>query len=88
MSNHSTAISKRFWVKLFLTPVLFFAFAFAMVPLYKVFCEVTGLNGKTSNDVYTGEVRTVDTSRTVSVDTVRNPDTKFLLSYSVCGDNS
>ena len=25
-----------------------FGFAFALVPLYKVFCEVTGLNGRTS----------------------------------------
>ena len=26
-----------------------FGFAFALVPLYNVFCEITGLNGKTSN---------------------------------------
>ncbi len=25
-----------------------FGFAFALVPLYDVFCEITGLNGKTS----------------------------------------
>jgi len=24
-----------------------FAFGFAMVPLYDVFCEITGINGKT-----------------------------------------
>ena len=24
-----------------------FAFGFAMVPLYNVFCEITGINGKT-----------------------------------------
>ncbi len=68
MQNHNTQISKKFWAKLFLAPVLFFAFAFAMVPLYNVFCEVTGLNGKTSNNVYAGETRAVDESRTVSVD--------------------
>lgn len=28
-----------------------FGFAFALVPLYEVFCEVTGLNGKTSGNV-------------------------------------
>lgn len=68
MDNSKNQISKKFWVKLFLTPVLFFAFAFAMVPLYNVFCEITGLNGKTSNTVYAGETRTIDESRTVSVD--------------------
>lgn len=26
-----------------------FGFAFALVPLYDIFCEITGLNGKTSN---------------------------------------
>ncbi|MCH2347482.1 MAG: cytochrome c oxidase assembly protein, partial [Pseudomonadales bacterium] len=26
-------------------------FSFALVPLYEVFCEVTGINGKTSNAV-------------------------------------
>ncbi len=29
--------------------VLMFGFGFALVPLYEVFCEVTGLNGKTSD---------------------------------------
>lgn len=68
MQNGDNQISKKFWAKLFLAPVLFFAFAFAMVPLYNVFCEVTGLNGKTSSEVYAGEARTIDNSRTVSVD--------------------
>ncbi len=32
--------------KLILTSLLMFAFAFALVPLYDVFCDITGLNGK------------------------------------------
>lgn len=68
MDQQSNQISKKFWVKLFVTPVLFFAFAFAMVPLYTIFCEITGLNGKTSNTVYAQEIREIDTSRTVAVD--------------------
>ena len=68
MHIQENQISKKFWLKLFLTPVLFFAFAFAMVPIYQVFCEVTGLNGKTSNNVYSGETRAIDNNRTVSVD--------------------
>jgi len=35
--------------RLVLAAVLMFGFGFALVPLYEVFCEVTGLNGKTSN---------------------------------------
>lgn len=34
---------------LFALAVGMFGFAFALVPLYNVFCEITGLNGKTSN---------------------------------------
>ena len=68
MQKQQSEISKKFCVKLFLTPILFFAFAFAMVPLYNVFCEITGLNGKTDSQVYAGEVRKVDNNRKVSVD--------------------
>ncbi|MGI9284881.1 MAG: cytochrome c oxidase assembly protein, partial [Pseudomonadales bacterium] len=32
--------------------VAMFAFGFALVPLYDVFCEVTGLNGKTADRPY------------------------------------
>ncbi|MGK0270264.1 MAG: cytochrome c oxidase assembly protein subunit 11 [Cocleimonas sp.] len=68
MNNRNSNISKTFWAKLFITPVLFFAFAFAMVPLYDIFCEITGLNGKTSSATYAAETRTIDTSRKVTVD--------------------
>ena len=69
MENRNTEISKKFWAKLFLAPVAFFAFAFAMVPLYQIFCDLTGLNGKTSNTpVYSGDTRVVDESRKVTVD--------------------
>ncbi|MCL7938999.1 cytochrome c oxidase assembly protein [Halomonas sp. ATCH28] len=44
-----------------------FAFAFALVPLYDVFCEVTGLNGKTSNSAQMLVHEEVDTSRMVTV---------------------
>lgn len=41
--------------------VVMFAFGFALVPLYDVICEVTGLNGKTAGQ-YEGEVAS-DTSK-------------------------
>ncbi|WP_022939792.1 cytochrome c oxidase assembly protein [Psychromonas hadalis] len=34
--------------RLVISSVFMFAFAFALVPLYDVFCQVTGLNGKPS----------------------------------------
>ncbi|MDO7596590.1 MAG: cytochrome c oxidase assembly protein [Pseudomonadota bacterium] len=70
-------------MKLFLKPsspaglisivVLMFVFGFMLVPLYTVFCEVTGLNGKTSGQ-YQGELtnEVSDNARTVTVQFIAN----------------
>ena len=42
-------------------------FAFALVPLYSVFCSLSGLNGKTENTAYTLAKAKVDSSRLVTV---------------------
>lgn len=70
MSDRDQTISKSFWIKLGLVPFAMFAFAFALVPLYDTFCDITGLNGRTSNTVtvYDGKSVTVDNSRTVTID--------------------
>lgn len=38
---------KKTTISLFLFTALMFGFGYAMVPLYDVFCKITGLNGKT-----------------------------------------
>ena len=45
-----------------------FGFCFLLVPLYSVFCKVTGLNGKTSGQVAVTSNSKVDYSRTVTVE--------------------
>jgi cytochrome c oxidase assembly protein subunit 11 len=55
--------------KLLLFALTMFAFAFALVPLYDVFCDLTGLNGKPSLEVakeseQVSNIRTVDVSFT------------------------
>lgn len=45
-----------------------FAFVFALVPLYGVICDVTGLNGKASNQKALIVDTTPDLSRTVTVE--------------------
>ena len=47
-----------------------FAFGFALVPLYDVFCDVTGLNGKTGNRAVVADQLRVDTSREIEVEFV------------------
>ena len=45
-----------------------FGFAFALVPLYEVFCELTGLNGKTGGQVTVVEVTGSVSEREVTVE--------------------
>ena len=47
-------------------------FAFALVPLYNVLCDLTGLNGKTENKASTITKAKVDESRLVTVQFVAN----------------
>ena len=44
-----------------------FAFGFALVPLYDVFCEIAGINGKTGGLYVPTEPAVADMSRTVKV---------------------
>lgn len=44
-----------------------FAFGFAMVPLYEVFCEITGINGKTGGRYETSAPLQRDENRVVTV---------------------
>ena len=49
------------------------AFVVAMVPLYDLFCEVTGLNGKTGGPyAYDPATTTPDTSRLIKVNFITN----------------
>ncbi len=53
--------------KLMLIVFGMFGFGFAMVPLYDVFCDITGLNGKTSNVAASYNVASINKERTVTV---------------------
>ncbi len=52
-----------------------FGFGFALVPLYDVFCDITGLNGKTNSEAYVSTSTEVDISRTIRVEFLANIDT-------------
>lgn len=53
--------------KLMLIVFAMFGFGFALVPLYDVFCDITGLNGKTSNEAASVNKNGVDESRKIKV---------------------
>jgi cytochrome c oxidase assembly protein subunit 11 len=52
-----------------------FGFGFALVPLYNVFCSVTGLNGKISNQPAQVRAQQVEADRLVTVEFLSNPGT-------------
>lgn len=61
--------NRRLATKLFLLTVAMFGFGYALVPLYGVFCELTGLNGITGRaDTQAVQASQVDTSRWVTVE--------------------
>ncbi|MCP1267813.1 cytochrome c oxidase assembly protein [Aeromonas hydrophila] len=63
--------------KLALIIVLMFGFAFALVPLYDVFCRITGLNGKTADRPATVERTVIDDKRTIQVEFLAHADTQM-----------
>lgn len=63
----ATNPTNRLVKKLLLAVVGMFAFGFALVPLYDVFCEVAGINGKTNDEAYQAVEVKVDESRTITV---------------------
>lgn len=65
--SESNASVNKTVKKLLLIVFGMFGFGFAMVPLYDVFCDITGLNGKTSNVAASYNTEGIDKSRTVTV---------------------
>lgn len=55
--------------KLVVVAVAMFGFGYLLVPLYDVFCELTGLNGKTGEiSVSDADRLTIDTNRLITVE--------------------
>jgi cytochrome c oxidase assembly protein subunit 11 len=62
-------------VKLLAIVVGMFGFGFALVPLYDVFCDVTGINGKTENSASSYEFIEIDESREITVEFITRTNT-------------
>jgi len=62
-------------IKLIVIVFGMFGFGFALVPLYDVFCDVTGINGKTENTAAVYESIEIDESREVTVEFITRTNT-------------
>jgi len=61
--------NRRVVRRLLLATVAMFGFGFALVPLYDVFCDITGINGKTGRiEAEAALSQRVDRERTVTVE--------------------
>lgn len=65
------AANRRLGTRLALISVAMFAFGYALVPLYDVFCEITGLNGKPGRiEAAAAPSERVDRERLINVEFV------------------
>lgn len=57
-------------VKLFIVAAMMFGFGFALVPMYRAICQITGINNLVQKDVGAREAKNtqVDMSRSVSIE--------------------
>ena len=76
MSAHRSVINK-----LLLACAAMFAFGFALVPLYDVFCDITGINGKTDKVAAAAPDR-VDRGREVSVEFLATHDPAVAVDFA------
>ena len=67
--NHA---NRRLVARLLVVLVAMFGFGYALVPIYDVFCEITGINGKTGTARAESIDGEVDESRTVTVEFIAN----------------
>jgi cytochrome c oxidase assembly protein subunit 11 len=69
-----SASNIRSFSRIAMVAVAMFGFGYLLVPLYDVFCEITGLNGKTGrvDEAAVADRYTPDLSRTVKVQFVAN----------------
>ncbi len=69
--------------KLVFVVIGMFGFGFALVPLYDVFCDIAGINGKTATTAAVYEPTLIDESRSITVDFITRTNTGMPWEFSV-----
>lgn len=67
--------NKQMVTKLLVIVLGMFGFGFALVPLYDVFCDITGINGKTENSAAAYESVEIDQSRLITIEFITRTNT-------------
>ncbi len=81
-TEHIEKANRRLLGRLVLVVIGMFGFGYAMVPLYNVLCDVTGLNGKTGTlSAEQAEQMVEDKNRTITVEFVANLNQNMELEF-------
>ncbi|WP_250498944.1 cytochrome c oxidase assembly protein [Caballeronia sp. GAWG1-5s-s] len=69
-SHIDRSFNRSMLLKLFVVAAMMFGFGFALVPMYRAICQITGINNLVQRDVGAREAKNtqVDASRTVSIE--------------------
>ena len=73
--EHLKRANRRLASRILLVTLGMFGFGFALVPLYDVFCDITGLNGKTAERPIERPSLHKDMQRLITVELLSNPGT-------------
>lgn len=77
-ADERTRANKRIVKRLGIAALLMFGFGFAMVPLYDVFCDITGINGKTGRiEAEEALSQHVDEERLITVEFLATVNSKL-----------
>ncbi|MFW5443011.1 MAG: cytochrome c oxidase assembly protein [Methylococcaceae bacterium] len=68
MSENLEQQNTRLVRKLVFIVIGMFGFGYALVPIYDVFCDITGLNGKTDTEAVAGEKYEIDLTREITIE--------------------
>ena len=82
LGGHMTQVSHAPAQKTGLVVLVMFGFAFALVPLYDVFCRITGPNGKTSDQAASTERAVIDSKRSIQIEFLAHADTRMPWEFS------
>ncbi|HFB67025.1 MAG TPA: cytochrome c oxidase assembly protein [Aeromonadales bacterium] len=81
MSEQLRAKNKKTLSRLLLVVVGMVGFAFALVPLYNVFCSITGINGKTAGKTTASVNMQQDSSRTIRLEFLAMENTEIKATF-------
>lgn len=74
VQTHQKPDHKPLIKRLLVITAAMFGFGYALVPLYDVFCDLTGINGKTSSMAATADKAVVDLKREITVEFLARPN--------------